>query len=116
MAVEKLPRSALLSERGKSAVSALEPAPTRLDVNFDLLNTPVRVSMWFWVLPGVIGALSASYFGAGYFFLAPACFFGSILLHEFGHVFAGRYFGHDGYVVLHGCGGVVVGSADVADR
>ncbi len=97
-------------------MSALEPKPTRLDVNFDLFSTPVRVSAWFWIFPGVIGALSALFFGAGYLFLAPACFFVSILLHEFGHVFAGRCYGQEGYVVLNGFGGVAVGSADVADR
>jgi stage IV sporulation protein FB len=97
-------------------VSVLEPAPTPLDVHFQLFGTPVRVSAWFWVLPGVIGALSAACLGTGYFFLAPACFFLSILVHEFGHVFAGRYYGQDGHVVLNAFGGVAVGSTDVADR
>jgi stage IV sporulation protein FB len=97
-------------------VSLIEPTPTRLDVHFHLFGAPVRVSAWFWVLPGVIGAVSALYFGAPFFFLAPACFFGSILVHEFGHIFAGRYSGHDGYVVLNGFGGVAVGSADVTVR
>jgi hypothetical protein len=60
-------------------VNALEPTSTRLDVNFELLGTPVRVSVWFWVLPGVVGALSAALLGVGYFFLATACFFLSIL-------------------------------------
>jgi stage IV sporulation protein FB len=98
-------------------VSALlEPTPTPLDVYFHCLGTPVRVSAWFWVLPGVIGSASAAFLGPGYLFLAPACFFVSMLLHEFGHVFAGRCYGQDGYVVLNAFGGVAVGSTDVAGR
>jgi Zn-dependent protease len=96
-------------------VRVLEPTPTRLDLNFDLFGTPVRVSAWFWVVPGLIGAASALFLGAEYLFLAPACFFVSVLVHEFGHVFAGRSYGQESYVVLHGLGGVAVGAADVGD-
>src|SRR5262249_49681611 len=74
----------LSSQLSELAVSAIEPTPTWFDVHFHLFGTPVRVSAWFWLVPGVIGALSACYFGAPFFFLAPACFLGSILVHEFG--------------------------------
>ena len=40
-----------------------------------------------------------------------ACVFLSILLHEFGHIWAGRLFGSDGYIVLYSFGGLAVNSA-----
>ena len=41
-----------------------------------------------------------------------ACVFLSILLHEFGHVWAGRGFGSDASIVLYSFGGLAVGASD----
>src|SRR5262249_7394009 len=38
------------------------------------------------------------------------CVFVSILLHEFGHIWMGKLFGTDGHIVLHGFGGLAIGS------
>jgi Zn-dependent protease len=45
-----------------------------------------------------------------------ACVFLSILLHEFGHIWMGKLFGTDGYIVLYGFGGLAVPSSDVRRR
>ena len=67
-------------------------------------------------MPGVIGILAAFFLGVWYFFLVAACFFFSVLLHEFGHVLAGRCFGQRSHVVLNGFGGVAIGAAGAFDR
>jgi len=94
----------------------LEPAPTPLDLTFRLFGTHVRVSAWFWVLPGVVGGFISYFLGIPYLFLVIGCFFFSVLLHEFGHVSAGHWFGQDSYVVLNGIGGVAIGCADAFER
>src|SRR5262249_12009260 len=54
----------------------------------------------------------------GFLYLAlwVFCVFLSILLHEFGHVWAGRLFGTDGHIVLHGFGGVAINASHLATR
>jgi Zn-dependent protease len=48
----------------------------------------------------------------GFIYLAIwiICVFVSILIHEMGHVFMGRLFGTDGHILLHGFGGLAIGS------
>src|SRR5216683_2766132 len=87
-----------------------------LDLTFRLFSTPVRISAWFWLLPSIGGGFIASILGVPYFFLAVGCIFLSVLLHEFGHVFAGHWFGRDSYVVLTGFGGVAIGCAEAFER
>jgi Zn-dependent protease len=45
-----------------------------------------------------------------------AVFFVSILVHELGHVFMGRYFGSHGSILLYGFGGLAIGSSDLPRR
>jgi Zn-dependent protease len=40
----------------------------------------------------------------------------SILLHELGHVWMGQLFGSHGHIVLHGMGGLAIGSNDLPQR
>lgn len=98
-----------------TAVNVFDPDPTLFDWSFRLFRTRVRVSAWFWALPSALGLLIASHVGAAYFFVVVGCTFLSILLHEFGHVAAGRRFGANSAVVLHGIGGAALGCADVAE-
>jgi Zn-dependent protease len=49
-------------------------------------------------------------------FIWVAVVFLSILLHEFGHIWMGKAFGSDGYIVLYSFGGLAVGSNDVRYR
>jgi Zn-dependent protease len=93
----------------------IEPNETAFDWRFRLLNTPVRVHVGFWIFSAVMGwNLLQSREANGMLLLAIwiACAFVSILLHEFGHILAGRLFGSDGYIVLYSFGGLAVGSRD----
>jgi hypothetical protein len=94
----------------------LEPPRTPLDLNFRLLHTHIRVSVWFWIIPVVLGSLFVVFGGIIYLLLTVLCFFLSVLLHELGHVTAGRWFGQDCYVVLNPLGGVAIGCAGAFER
>ena len=102
--------------RWNHSVNILQPAPTSLDWNFRLFGTPVRVSVWFWIGPALLGIPFARTLGIGSVFILLACCFVSILLHEFGHVFAWRLFGRRSNVVLNGFGGVAIASGDLPSR
>jgi Zn-dependent protease len=94
----------------------LHPEPTRWDINFRLFGTPVRVDPGFWIVHGLIALLFAVLFGSLYFFIWFGGVFVSILIHEFGHVGAGRCFGARGEIVLTVFGGLAVGSNDLFHR
>src|SRR5262249_11769242 len=82
---------------------------------FRLFGTPVRISPYFWlgtVLLG-LGAWQAADLDPIWLLLWVASVLGSILWHEFGHVWAGRLFGARSYIVMHGLGGLAVGAANV---
>lgn len=83
----------------------LEPQPTRFDLRFQLFDVPVRVDPWFWLI---------SLFSSGantpplYVLLWVGLVFVSILVHEFGHVLAFRYYQIRSHVVLYGFGGLAI--------
>jgi len=84
-----------------------EPQQTQADLNFVLLGIPVRVSPFFW--------LAALFLGWGITERDPKLMllwivsvFLSILVHEFGHALAFRYFGIPCHVVLYHFGGLAV--------
>lgn len=93
----------------------IEPAPSPYDLNFRLLGTPVRVSPWFWLMTAILGWPMTDN-GMLYLGLWIACVFVSILLHEFGHVWAGKAFGSDASIVLYSFGGLAVGASDQRQR
>lgn len=74
-----------------------------MEPHFYVGRTPVRVEPWFWISAVIFGALNHS----GNFTLValwvPIMFTG-ILLHELGHVYAGRVFGLESAVVFTGLG------------
>jgi Zn-dependent protease len=80
-----------------------------------MFGTPVRVHPMFWLLSAIFG-WSWSHLGFEYLLLWIICTFISILVHEFGHVFAGRWFGRESYVVLYSFGGLAIGSNDLPWR
>ena len=90
-----------------------EPSETPFDLQFWLFGTHVRgqpvvlayqrdprlghrrrIGERAWLLSGRLGG----------------CVFVSVLVHEFGHVFMGQLFGSHGHIVLHGFGGLAIGS------
>jgi stage IV sporulation protein FB len=75
---------------------------TPLDWNFRLFGTPVRVSPWFWVLCIMGGGSQIRILS-----WAIAVFI-SILVHEFGHVFAMRRYGIPADILLYGFGGLAI--------
>lgn len=85
------------------------------DVNFSVFGTPVRVSPWFWFFTAILG-WDFIKLGIGYVLLWVACAFVSILLHEFGHVWAGRLFGTRGDILLYSFGGLAFGASDLDAR
>ena len=97
-----------------------DPGPTPFDLRFRLFGTDVRVHPFFWLITILFGWswLLEVLPGNGLIEVAlwVACAFFSILLHEFGHVWMGRAFGSHGHIVLHGMGGLAIGSAEVPYR
>lgn len=82
-----------------------EPQTTQLDLNFRLFGVPVRVHPLFWVLAAVISYRDGD---LPVLLLGMVVIFVSILVHEFGHVLAYRYYGRDAEVVLHMFGGLAI--------
>lgn len=75
---------------------------TPYDLRFRLLDVPVRVSPWFWLIMAIVGGRS-DLIGAAVF---VACGFVSILAHEFGHGLSSRALGLEPTgIVLYGMGG-----------
>jgi hypothetical protein len=76
----------------------------------------VCVSAWFWVLHLSIGLVLATKTRPIYLVIWFLSVFVSILIHEFGHVVAGRCFGVEGRIVLTALGGLAVFDSDLYDR
>jgi stage IV sporulation protein FB len=79
-------------------------------LRFTLFKIPVGIDWWFW--------LTCALLGGGLFAKTPedwtrvavwiVVVFVSILVHEFGHAFAGRRFGVSPMIHLHGLGGATL--------
>jgi Zn-dependent protease len=87
-----------------------EPQRTQFDLNFQLLGIPVRVSPFFWLMTLILGGDLAG--KPTFLLLWIFVIFISILLHEFGHALAFRYFGIHSHVVLYHLGGLAVPGDD----
>jgi Zn-dependent protease len=93
----------------------LEPGPTAFDFHFRLFGVPVRVHPMFWLISAILG-FDLQREGFLYLVLWVGLVFVSILLHEFGHVVAGRIFGARGHIVLYSFGGLAIGSSNLRSR
>ena len=96
-----------------------DPRPTAWDLKWTMLGTPVRVHPLFWLATAIFGWQLADPKGGGSLKLLAlwiACVFFSILLHEFGHIWAGRLFGRRGHIVLYSFGGLAIGASDLSRR
>jgi Zn-dependent protease len=90
-----------------------DPNPTPLDIKFRLLGTRVRIHPAYWLACVFLGwsylqdhPISDS--GVPELLLWALAMTLSILLHEFGHVFAGWAFGGRGEILLHSMGGLAI--------
>lgn len=86
-----------------------EPQPTPFDLSWRMLGTNIRVHPTFWLFTAILGWSWFEELGFAYLVLWVLCCFGSILLHEFGHILMARAFGSQGYIVLYSFGGLAVG-------
>lgn len=95
----------------------LEPNRTAWDLNWSMFGIPVRVHPSFFLV-----ALLFAYFGGGQqrwqvLAIIAGCMFLSILVHEFGHAFAHRYYGdRDLRVLLYSMGGLCISEGSRARR
>ena len=98
----------------------IEPDPTPYDLRFRLFRIPVRVHPIFWLFSAALGwpnlPPEMRHMTIPFVLAWVGCVFVSILIHEMGHVFAGRLFGADGHIVLYSFGGLAVGSSAVPGR
>jgi stage IV sporulation protein FB len=94
-----------------------EPPPTAWDLHFQLLGINVRISPFFWLGTALLGwsfaqAVAKDPDGNLNVGMGLIMWIGvvlvSIVAHEFGHVFAFRYYGIDADVVLYQFGGLAV--------
>ena len=90
---------------------------TPWDLRLNILGTPIRVHPMFWIISAILGwqTFTDTNDITILFIWIFAVFF-SILIHELGHVFMGKYFGTNGFIIIHGFGGVAIGSNDLTNR
>ena len=77
------------------------PVVSRHGIFFWLLRTIVRVRYTFFLTTVLLGLRTAS---VGRLLVWTVVSFLAILLHEFGHAFAARYYGQDPKIEIHGFG------------
>lgn len=87
-----------------------EPRPTAYDIKFNLLGHAVRVNPLFFLLPVFFArGLASEDANLGMtIVLVAVMYFLSILVHEFGHALAFRYFGIHSRIVLYMMGGLAI--------
>ena len=90
-----------------------EPSSTPYDARFSLLGIPVRVHPLFWILPLFLGIQTAVVVPEAQLKIMAILIwvmvvFFSIVVHEFGHVFAMMYYGQRARVVLYVMGGLAI--------
>jgi Zn-dependent protease len=85
-----------------------EPPPTQGDLHFRVAGTPVRIHPFFWLATLVLGVSATEQTPPAELVVWVVAVVVSILVHEFGHVVAQRYYGGHPRVVLHGFGGLAI--------
>ena len=86
-----------------------EPPRTQADLNFVLFGVPVRIHPFFWVISILLGLNSGDGQDSGdatSLLTWIVVIFVSILVHEFGHAVAIRYFGWRPWITLYAMGGL----------
>jgi stage IV sporulation protein FB len=104
-------------------VNPLDSKPGLFDLSWHMFGTPVRVKVWFWLFMALFGWMMglvspAPGFGLSWHFLLlwVACGFVSVMVHELGHIIAGRCFGFPGAIILTSFGGGAIGEYQRAER
>ncbi len=84
---------------------AAEPPPTRFDLRFVLGDIPIRIHPLFWLMAVIFGSSTGSLILIGIWVVLV---FVSILIHEFGHALAMRFYSMDSHIVLYSFGGLAI--------
>jgi Zn-dependent protease len=89
-----------------------------LDIVFWLFRTRVRINPGFWMMSLFLGwgYFGNDNLGVAAFALWVLAVGVSILLHEYGHIFAGWMFGQKGEILLHSMGGLAIYSGESLAR
>jgi len=82
-----------------------EPQRSAYDLNFSLAGVPIRVHPMFWLFTAMLGMRLRDPVDL---LIWVGVVFISILVHEFGHSLAMRYFGWTSHIVLYSFGGLAV--------
>lgn len=89
--------------------------PTPYDLRWRMFGTHIRVHPFFWIMSAII-AWDLIDVSIACLLLGIVCIFVSILLHEFGHIWMGRFFGSEGHIVLWSFGGLAYASNHLYKR
>ena len=84
-----------------------EPPPSQADLHFRVLDIPVRVNPFFWVISLLLGLRFFDGEPVGTL-LGVCVVFVSVLVHELGHAVMQIRFGGHPRIVLHGLGGLAI--------
>ncbi|MDO4630615.1 MAG: site-2 protease family protein [Planctomycetia bacterium] len=82
-----------------------EPPLTQYDVNFRILDIPVRIHPFFWVLVLFLGMNVPNQMALLLWFIVVTA---SILVHELGHALVMRHYGMQPRIVLYSFGGLTI--------
>ncbi|MSU36340.1 MAG: hypothetical protein EXS36_14835 [Pedosphaera sp.] len=79
-------------------------------LQFRVLGIPVGVDWWFWISGLLLGGGMNAHTSRAWAVVMVWCgvMFLSVLVHELGHALAGRHFGAQPAIKLHGFGGLTV--------
>ena len=94
-----------------NAEKLLNEKPGRFDLRWRMFGTYVRVKPMFWIFMAIFGYLGTGMGQKGWVAVVMFVLAGflSVMVHEFGHITAGRIFGFPGVIVLHMFGGGAIG-------
>jgi stage IV sporulation protein FB len=97
-------------------VFLLEPPRTQYDLQFSLAGVPVRVHPFFWVVTILLGMGSGASTPPKQVLIWMIAVFASIVVHEFGHALAIRYYGWRPRIILYSFGGLAAYEPTYRDR
>jgi Zn-dependent protease len=94
-----------------NASALLNEKPGRFDLRWRMFGTHVRVKPMFWIFMTAFGYYATGQGQKGWVAVVMFVLAGflSVMVHEFGHITAGRIFGFPGVIVLHMFGGGAIG-------
>jgi stage IV sporulation protein FB len=104
--------SQLTVDGANTMLAFAEPGKTQADLKWSMFRVPVRVHPAFWLIALLLvyptGGIGPTY-PFSFVLIGIACIFVSILVHEYGHAFAARYYGErHNHIILYWLGGLCV--------